>query len=396
MIVDLVAGTRPEVVKLAPVYRALSRIRGVKVRWVATGQHGHLADQALDVFGIEPDARLDLDWDRSSLASLTARLMDALGERFRRDMPDYVIVQGDTATAFAAAQAAFLLRIPVGHVEAGLRSGDVDSPFPEEGFRQLIARIAQDHFAPTPAGARNLRREGIDPNRVRITGNTVVDAVTEIARVTTRPAVLDSVDHNSRVVLVTVHRRENWDGGAARICRAIIRLRDLFPDLHFIVATHTNPRVLGPVTEALAGQERITLTDPMAYPDFIGVLKAAHLVLSDSGGVQEEAPTFGVPVLILRETTERAEAVRAGVARLVGSRTDRIVREASRLLSSTRMHARMAIAKSPFGDGRAGERIARIVTAKMQPRAGAPVRETISSKPVPERPERVLTSVNAA
>ncbi len=392
MIIDLVAGTRPEVVKLAPVYRALSRLSGVKVRWVASGQHGHLADQALDVFGIVPDARLDLDWDRASLASLTARLMDALGERFRADMPDYVVVQGDTATAFAAAQAAFLLRIPVGHVEAGLRSGDLDSPFPEEGFRQLIARIAQDHFAPTASGARNLRREGIDPNMVRITGNTVVDAVTEMARTISRPAILDTVEHDARIVLVTVHRRENWDGGAARICRAIIRLRDLFPDLHFIVATHTNPRVLGPVTEALSGQQRITLTDPLAYPDFIGVLKAAHLVLSDSGGVQEEAPTFGVPVLVLRETTERAEAVRAGVARLVGSRTDRIVREASRLLSTPRAHARMAVTRSPFGDGRAGERIARIITGHSRPleRPASPV------KPVRERVERVLTKVNAA
>ena len=392
MIIDIVAGTRPEVVKLAPVHKALSRMAGVTVRWIASGQHGHLADQALDVFGITPDTRLDLDWDRSSLASLTARLMDALGERFRRDMPDYVIVQGDTATAFAAAQAAFLLRIPVGHVEAGLRSGDLESPFPEEGFRQLIARIAKDHFTPTPAGVRNLRREGIDPNKVRLTGNTVVDAVTEIARVAARPAVLDSIAPGSRIALVTVHRRENWDEGAARICRAIIRLRDLFADVHFIVATHTNPRVLGPVTAALAGEARITLTDPLAYHDFIAVLKASHIVLSDSGGVQEEAPTFGVPVLILRETTERAEAVRAGVAKLVGSRTDRIVREASRLLGSPRLYARMAVAKSPFGDGRAAERIARIITT------GARITSRTEPVlvPVRERPERVLTNVNAA
>lgn len=392
MIIDLVAGTRPEVVKLAPVYQALSRIAGVRVRWVATGQHGQLADQALEVFGIEPDARLALDWDRSSLASLTARLMDALGERFRKDMPDYVIVQGDTATAFAAAQAAFLLRIPVGHVEAGLRSGDMDSPFPEEGFRQLIARIAKDHFAPTIAGARNLRREGIDPNAIRVTGNTVVDAVTEIARQKPEAPVLRQVEPGSRIVLVTVHRRENWDGGAARICRAVIRLRDLFPDLHFIVATHTNPRVLGPVTAELSGQERITLSDPLAYPEFIAVLKASHLILSDSGGVQEEAPTFGVPVLVLRETTERAEAVRAGVAKLVGSRTDRIVREASRLLSSPRLRTRMAVARSPFGDGHAGERIAKIITGDVRPvkRTPSPV------QPVRAEPERVLTSVNAA
>lgn len=396
MIIDLVAGTRPEVVKLAPVYRALSRIRGVRVRWVATGQHGHLADQALDVFAIEPDARLDLDWDRSSLASLTARLMDALGERFRRDMPDYVIVQGDTATAFAAAQAAFLLRIPVGHVEAGLRSGDVDSPFPEEGFRQLIARIAQDHFAPTPAGARNLRREGIDPNSIRVTGNTVVDAVTEIGRTVTRPDVLDGIAPDARIALVTVHRRENWDGGTVRICKAILRLRDLFPDLHFIIATHTNPRVLGPVTEALSGQERITLSEPLAYPDFIGVLKAAHIVLSDSGGVQEEAPSFGVPVLVLRNTTERAEAVKAGVARLVGSSTDRIVREASRLLSSPRRHARMAVAKSPFGDGHAGERIARIITASMAQAGPARTAPQGEHKPVRTSRDGVLTNVNAA
>ena len=226
MIVDLVAGTRPEVVKLAPVYAALRAIAGVTPRWIATGQHGFLADQALDVFGIEPDVRIALDWDRSSLPSLTAKLMENLGTHFRDSPPDYVLVQGDTATAFAGAQAAFLSRIAVGHVEAGLRSADISSPFPEEGFRQLIARIAKDHFAPTAGAARNLYREGVDAGQVRVTGNTVVDAVKQIAALTQAPEILSQVQAGMRVVLVTVHRRENWDAGAERICRAILRLRD--------------------------------------------------------------------------------------------------------------------------------------------------------------------------
>lgn len=392
MIVDIVAGTRPEVVKLAPVYTALRAIPGVTPRWIATGQHGFLADQALEVFGIEPDVRVALDWDRSSLPSLTAKLMEALGAHFRDSPPDYVLVQGDTATAFAAAQSAFLSRIPVGHVEAGLRSADIGSPFPEEGFRQLIARVAQDHFAPTAGAARNLYREGIDAGHVRVTGNTVVDAVTQIAALTQAPEILSRIEPGARVILVTVHRRENWDGGAQRICRAILRLRDAYRDIHFIVATHTNPRVLGPVTEALAGQERILLSDPLAYPDFIGVLKRAYMVLSDSGGVQEEAPTFGVPVLVLRETTERMEAVRARAAKLVGSNTDRIVREASRLLAVPRIRARMAVARNPFGDGLAGARIARIISGHATPvsRSAPPRKE--ADKPA----GRVLTSVKAA
>jgi len=391
MIIDLVAGTRPEVVKLAPVYTALRAIPGVTPRWIATGQHGFLADQALDVFGIEPDVRIALDWDRSSLPSLTAKLMESLGVHFRDNPPDYVLCQGDTATAFSAAQAAFLSRIPVGHVEAGLRSADISSPFPEEGFRQLIARIATDHFAPTAGAARNLYREGIDANHVRVTGNTVVDAVKQIAALTQAPAILDQVEPGARVILVTVHRRENWDDGARRICQAVLRLRDAYKDVHFIVATHTNPRVLGPVTLALAGQERITLSDPLAYPDFIGVLKRAYMVLSDSGGVQEEAPTFGVPVLVLRETTERMEAVRARAAKLVGSHTDRIVREASRLLAIPRIRARMGVGRNPFGDGLAGQRIAKLIAGHVKS-----IARTTSRKEADKPPTRVLTSVKAA
>lgn len=392
MIIDLVAGTRPEVVKLAPVYAALRLIPGVTPRWIATGQHGFLADQALGVFGIEPDVRIALDWDRSSLPSLTARLIENLGVHFHHSTPDYVLVQGDTATAFSAAQAAFLTRIPVGHVEAGLRSADISSPFPEEGFRQLIARIATDHFAPTPAAARNLYREGVDAGQVRVTGNTVVDAVTQIAALTQAPEILDGIEPGARIILVTVHRRENWDDGAKSICQAILRLRDAYKDVHFIVATHTNPRVLGPVTEALAGQDRITLSDPLTYPDFIGVLKRAYMVLSDSGGVQEEAPSFGVPVLVLRDSTERMEAVRARVARLVGSNTGRIVREASRLLATPRIRARMAIARNPFGDGLAGARIAKLIT-----RTARPVSRSTPPRKAADKPaEHVLTSVKAA
>ncbi|WP_339745328.1 UDP-N-acetylglucosamine 2-epimerase (non-hydrolyzing) [uncultured Maricaulis sp.] len=362
MKVSIVAGTRPEVIKLAPVRAALLKTANLAPEWIATGQHGSLADQAMHVFGISPDARLDLDWNGKALTSLTSALIRDLGEQFAASRPDFVLVQGDTASAFSGAMAAFLNDIPVGHVEAGLRSGDMRHPFPEEGFRKLISPIADLHFAPTRAAAKHLADENISSSKIRMTGNTVIDAVQLVGSMEIRPQALDRLLPHERLVLVTLHRRENWDGGVSGVCTAVKLLRDRYPDLRFVIPVHLNPRVRGPIEALLGNQDRIELVEPLAYPAFVAVMKRAHLILSDSGGVQEEAPSFGVPVLVLRDKTERGEAVKAGVARLVGSRTETILAHARQLLDNPRAWRRMSRATNPFGDGHAGRRIAQLVS----------------------------------
>ena len=362
MKVSIVAGTRPEVIKLAPVRAALLKTASLRSEWIATGQHGSLADQAMHVFGIAPDVRLELDWNGKALTSLTSALIRDLGQQFAASRPDFVLVQGDTASAFCGAMAAFLNDIPIGHVEAGLRSGDMRHPFPEEGFRKLIAPIADLHFAPTRAAAKNLINEGISSAKVRMTGNTVIDAVQLVGSMEIHPQALDRLQPGERLVLVTLHRRENWDGGVSGVCTAIKLLRNRYPDLRFVIPVHLNPRVRGPIETLLGHEDRIELVEPLAYPAFVAVMKRAHLILSDSGGVQEEAPSFGVPVLVLRDKTERGEAVKAGVARLVGSRTETILAHARQLLDNPRAWRRMSRATNPFGDGHAGRRIAQLVS----------------------------------
>lgn len=374
MKIALVAGTRPEIVKLAPVRDALLALPDMESCWIATGQHGALADQTHLAFSIVPDRRLALDWTRSSLPSLLARLIDALASEFERVQPNLVIVQGDTASAFAGASAAHLLQIPVAHVEAGLRSGDLANPFPEEGFRRMIAPITNLHFAPTRSARDNLRAENIRDEQIFISGNTVVDAVEALAGADLRPDILDAVEPGHNIVLVTAHRRENWGEGVASICEAVLDLRGRFSNTHFILPAHTNPRVRETVSALLAGEPRISVVEPLAYPEFIAVLKRAILVLSDSGGVQEEAPSFGVPVLVLRERTERMEAVKAGTALLVGTDRARIVHEASRLLADPRARLKMTKSGNPFGDGNAGVRIAaacRDFLQSSEPRQGS-------------------------
>lgn len=361
MKVSIVAGTRPEVVKLAPVRNAFLNFDHIRPEWVATGQHGALAEQAQHVFGIGPDRRLELDWDGKQLSSLTSTLVLELGEYFADARPDFILVQGDTASAFAGAMSGFLNGIPVGHVEAGLRSGDMRHPFPEEGFRKLIAPLADLHFSPTRMSARNLTREGISLDKIRVTGNTVIDAVKMVGSMEIDPSALQNIDPKKRIVLVTLHRRENWDAGVSGVCAAIKALRNQYRDLHFILPMHLNPRVRGPIERLLGDEPNIDLVEPLSYPAFIAVLKRAHLVMSDSGGVQEEAPSFGVPVLVLRDTTERGEAIRAGTAKLVGTRAERILMEARQLLDNARAYRRMSKANNPFGDGRASLRIAHAV-----------------------------------
>jgi UDP-N-acetylglucosamine 2-epimerase (non-hydrolysing) len=373
MEVAIIAGTRPEVVKLAPVRAAITKSVGMRPHWIATGQHGALAQQAMQVFGITPDVQLALDWNGTALTSLSSALIRDLGEQFSANRPDFVLVQGDTASAFCGATAAFLNGIPVGHVEAGLRSGDLKQPFPEEGFRRLVAPIADLHFAPTRNAARHLGREGITNEKIRVTGNTVIDAVKMVGSMNIRPKILDNIDPAQRLVLVTLHRRENWDEGVEGVCAAIKTLRDEYPDMHFVLPIHLNPRVRGPIEKLLGHQERIQLIEPLAYPAFVAVMKRAHLILSDSGGIQEEAPSFGVPVLVLREKTEREEAIKAGVAKLVGTNKDHILNAARQLLNNPRAYGRMAKGANPFGDGRAALRIAdavaRFVGANRIPKA---------------------------
>jgi len=360
----VVFGTRPEAIKLFPVIRALGQRPGIRVRTCVTAQHRGLLDQVLAIADLSPDVDLDLMEPGQSLDRLTARLLVGLGETMDAERPDLVVVQGDTATAMAGALAAYYRRIPVAHVEAGLRSGDILHPWPEEVNRRIVAPIAAHHFAPTDTAAAALLAETIDPATVHVTGNTVIDALhwTE-ARVAADPSLAAGLDDvarrfaGKRIVLVTTHRRENFGGGMEAIARAIGRIAAR-ADVAVLFPVHPNPAV-GPVMDAILGhRENVARIEPLDYPHFVRALGLCDLVLTDSGGVQEEAPALGKPVLVMRETTERPEGVVAGTARLVGTDEDRIVSEVFTLLDDSEAHAAMARAHNPFGDGHAAERIA--------------------------------------
>jgi len=360
----VVFGTRPEAIKLFPVIRALGQRPGIRVRTCVTAQHRGLLDQVLAIADLSPDVDLDLMEPGQSLDRLTARLLVGLGETMDAERPDLVVVQGDTATAMAGALAAYYRRIPVAHVEAGLRSGDIHHPWPEEVNRRIVAPIAAHHFAPTDTAAAALLAETIDPATVHVTGNTVIDALhwTE-ARVAADPSLAAGLDDvarrfaGKRIVLVTTHRRENFGGGMEAIARAIGRIAAR-ADVAVLFPVHPNPAV-GPVMDAILGhRENVARIEPLDYPHFVRALGLCDLVLTDSGGVQEEAPALGKPVLVMRETTERPEGVVAGTARLVGTDEDRIVSEVFTLLDDSEAHAAMARAHNPFGDGHAADRIA--------------------------------------
>ncbi len=363
----VVFGTRPEAIKLFPVVRALQATPGLTVRTCVTAQHRGLLDQVLAIAGLSPDIDLDLMEPGQSLDRLTARLLVGLGEVMDRERPDMVIVQGDTATAMAGALAAYYRKVPVAHVEAGLRSGDILHPWPEEVNRRIVAPIAALHFAPTETAAEALRRENIDPQTVHVTGNTVIDALLwtrgRIAEEPTLAAGLDPVAERfrgKRLVLATTHRRENFGGGMEAIARAIGRIAD-DPAVAILFPVHPNPAV-GPVMDRVLGDRpNVLRVEPLDYPHFVRALELCDLVLTDSGGVQEEAPALGKPVLVMRETTERPEGVAAGTARLVGTDEARIVSEVFTLLRDEGAYAAMARAHNPFGDGQAAARIAGIV-----------------------------------
>jgi len=367
MKVALVFGTRPEAIKLFPVIHALKARPEIDTRVIVTAQHRGLLDQVLEIAGIVPDIDLDVMTPNQTLDGLTAKLIVALGEAFDAEKPDRVVVHGDTLTTMVASLAAYYRKIPVAHVEAGLRSGDIHHPWPEEVNRRVVACIADMNFAPTQAAADALLRENRDAAGIHVTGNTVIDALlATVDRVHREPALASGLDDlaarfaGKRIVAVTSHRRENFGGGMEAIARSIADIAAR-PDVAVIFPVHPNPNVR-PVMDAVLGDlANVAMIEPLDYPHFVRLLDLCHLVLTDSGGVQEEAPSLGKPVLVMRETTERPEGVQAGTAKLVGADRERIVREVLALLDDDAAYQAMARAHNPFGDGKAAERIADII-----------------------------------
>ncbi|QHD67054.1 UDP-N-acetylglucosamine 2-epimerase (non-hydrolyzing) [Sphingobium yanoikuyae] len=370
MKVALVFGTRPEAIKLFPVIHALKARADIDTRVIVTAQHRGLLDQVLEIAGIVPDIDLDVMTPNQTLDGLTAKLIVALGEAFDAEKPDRVVVHGDTLTTMMASLAAYYRKIPVAHVEAGLRSGDIHHPWPEEVNRRVVACIADMNFAPTQAAADALLRENRDAAGIHVTGNTVIDALlATVDRVHGEPALASGLDDlaarfaGKRIVAVTSHRRENFGGGMEAIARSIADIAAR-PDVAVIFPVHPNPNVR-PVMDAVLGDlPNVAMIEPLDYPHFVRLLDLCHLVLTDSGGVQEEAPSLGKPVLVMRETTERPEGVQAGTAKLVGADRNRIVREVLALLDDDAAYQAMARAHNPFGDGKAAERIADIIAGK--------------------------------
>lgn len=366
----VMAGTRPEAIKVAPVVSCLKAENDCEVVLCNTGQHKEMSRQAFADFSMAPDIELDVMILEQTLAGLNSRLFAAIDPVLERERPDWVLVQGDTMTAMAGALCAFYRNIRVGHIEAGLRTYNRHSPFPEEVNRQIVTRVADLHFAPTQAAADNLLRDGVARRDVVLTGNTVIDALVaiheQVADDPTRllPEVEDLLSSGKRMILVTGHRRENFGEAFGNMCGAMAEIVRRNPDAFILYPVHLNPNVRQKAFELLGDGERILLTNPMAYRQFAAHLGAAHLVLTDSGGIQEEAPALGKPVLVMRDTTERPEGVAAGVALLVGTDKEAIVAEVERLLHDDALRLKMATAANPYGDGRASRRIADALLAR--------------------------------
>lgn len=363
--VCIILGTRPEAIKLAPVIQRFRRSSAFETKVVLTGQHREMVAQVMQLFDLTADFDLAIMQHQQTLTDITCRSLQGLEALFQQIQPQMVIVQGDTTTAFAAAIAAFYHKIPVAHVEAGLRTDDLLNPFPEEANRRLISQIAQLHFAPTPVAVEHLRRSSV-VGTIHHTGNTVIDALLAVAA--RQPACdipgLDWDQH--RVLLSTVHRRENWGAPLQDIATGFLQILDKFPDTALLLPLHRNPTVREPLQALLGNHPRVFLTEPLDYAQLVGAIQRSYLVLSDSGGLQEEAPSLGKPVLVLRETTERPEAIDAGTAKLVGTDSQQITAAATELLSDRDAYDRMATAINPFGDGQAADRILDIVKAYFQ------------------------------
>jgi len=366
-------GTRPEAIKMAPLMLALRDTPGFVPRLCVTAQHRGMLDQVLRIFNLKPHHDLNIMRPGQSLFDITASAMRALEEVLKRERPDLVVVQGDTTTTFTASLAAFYSSVPVAHVEAGLRTGDKFNPYPEEMNRLLTSRIADLHFAPTKTAAEALRAEGAPRGSVHVTGNTVVDALGIIRKRVETPSRAKKLARTfpflkefDNVVLVTAHRRESFGEGMQNICGAIRKLALKNPYAAFVYPVHLNPNIAKPVRKALGVINNVKLIEPLDYESFVYLMLRSRFIMTDSGGVQEEAPSLGVPVLVMREVTERMEAVDAGVARIVGTRESRIVTEATRLLSDDTSIRKMRRARNPFGDGRASERIIKVLKKYFQ------------------------------
>lgn len=354
-----VYGTRPEAIKVAPVIKELERDPRFESITVVTGQHREMLDQVNEIFGIVPDHDLDVFEPGQSLNRLMSKMFAKLDPVLEAERPDAVLVQGDTSTVAAAAIAAFYRGIPVVHLEAGLRSGDIHSPFPEEANRKLTTQIAALHLAPTPQSKENLLREAVPGDDIVVAGNTVIDALmlaVQNEKRFTEPAIQEAVDSERPILLVTTHRRENWGDAMVNVGKALRDIAEAYPDFVIILPAHRNPIVRESVLPQIEGLTNVIVTEPLAYGEFTRVMQAAHIILTDSGGVQEEAPSLGKPVLVLRDNTERPEAVDAGTVRLIGTNRERIVHEFKRLADEPEKYQLMANAVNPYGDGQAAAR----------------------------------------
>lgn len=357
-----VFGTRPEAIKMAPVVLALGADERFESRVCVTGQHREMLDSILDVFSIRPDYDLNIIRPNQTLFDVSASILTGMKSVLEESRPDIALVHGDTLTTFTAALAAFYARVPVGHVEAGLRTGDLSRPWPEEANRKLTGVLANIHFAPTESSRDNLLREGVDPRRIHVTGNTVIDALMAARKLRDKASKTDALGPSDRrMILVTGHRRESFGAGFEDICDALARIATRQPDVDIVYPVHLNPNVREPVHRLLGNLPNVTLLEPLEYLEFIGYMERSYLILTDSGGIQEEAPSLGKPVLVMRETTERPEAVTAGTVLLVGTNPDMIVAETERLLTDETHYRRMSEAHNPYGDGLAVDRILNVL-----------------------------------
>lgn len=369
MKVMTVFGTRPEAIKMAPLVLALEEHPLIESRICVTGQHREMLDQVLDLFQINPDYDLNVMKSGQTLSEVTSRIVMKLQSILDKDKPDIILVHGDTTTTFCATLTAYYNQIDVGHVEAGLRTGNIFAPWPEEGNRKLVSCLANLNFAPTEKSKQNLIDEGIDPEIVFTTGNTVIDALLLMeSKIKDNKSLFNQLQNsfpmiskNRKMVLITGHRRENFGGGFERICESIRRLAEKNTDVDFVYPVHLNPRVREPVNQLLSNQENIHLIEPQGYLEFVFLMTQSNIILTDSGGIQEEAPALGKPVLVMRDTTERPEAVSAGTVQLVGTEVDKIVNGVEALLTDSSLYEKMSRAHNPYGDGNSVKRIIQIL-----------------------------------
>ena len=361
----VVFGTRPEAIKMAPLVKQLQSHSSIITKVCVTAQHRQMLDQVLDLFNITPDYDLNIMKPGQTLADVTTNILNGLSPILINDRPDIVLVHGDTATTFATSLAAYYQKIKVGHVEAGLRTGDIYSPWPEEANRRLTGVLSTYHFAPTQTSLNNLVKENVDTSCICVTGNTVIDALLSVVNKLQQPNNLPTqiskefsfVSEDRKIILVTGHRRENFGSGFENICQALKQIANQFPDVDIVYPVHLNPNVQEPVNRILSSVNNIHLIQPLDYLPFVYLMNKSHIILTDSGGIQEEAPSLGKPVLVMRDTTERPEAVVAGTVKLVGTRTSSVVSNIVTLLTNSNEYEQMSIAHNPYGDGQASQRI---------------------------------------